>query len=59
MGVKVYQFDICEAIGEQDDCPGITTLKAGDHDLAPLRATVLAIRSLKRSTPVMHHTSSG
>jgi hypothetical protein len=32
-GVKLYQFDICEAIGEQDDCPGITTLKAGDHDL--------------------------
>jgi hypothetical protein len=33
MGVKVYQFDICEAIGEQNDCPGVTTLKAGDHDL--------------------------
>jgi hypothetical protein len=32
-GVKLYQFDICEAICEQDDCPGVTTLKAGDHDL--------------------------
>jgi hypothetical protein len=32
-GVKVYQLDICEAIGDHDVCPGITTLKAGDFDL--------------------------
>jgi hypothetical protein len=32
-GVKVYQLDICEAIGDHHLCPGITTLKAGDHDL--------------------------
>jgi len=29
-GVKVYQLDICEAIGDHHLCPGITTLKAGD-----------------------------
>jgi hypothetical protein len=32
-GVKIYQFDICEAIGDHDVCPGVTTLKAGDFDL--------------------------
>ena len=40
-GVKVYQLNICEAIGDHHLCPGITTLKAGDHDLAQLRATAL------------------
>ena len=32
-GVKVYQLNICEAIGDHPLCPGITTLKAGDFDL--------------------------
>jgi hypothetical protein len=32
-GVKVYQLNICEAIGDHHLCPGITTLKAGDYDL--------------------------
>jgi hypothetical protein len=32
-GVKVYQLDICEAIGDRDVCPDITTLKAGDFHL--------------------------
>jgi hypothetical protein len=32
-GVKVYQLDICEAIGDHHLCPGITTLKAGDFEL--------------------------
>ena len=34
-GVKVYQLNICEAVGDHHLCPGITTLKAGDHDLCP------------------------
>jgi hypothetical protein len=32
-GVKVYQLNICEAIDDHHLCPGITTLKAGDHEL--------------------------
>ena len=32
-GVQAYQLNICEAIGDHHLCPGITTLKAGDHDL--------------------------
>jgi hypothetical protein len=33
MASRFYQLDICEAIGEQDGCPGTRMLKAGDHDL--------------------------
>jgi hypothetical protein len=29
-GVKVYQLDICEAIGDHHLCPGITCLHAGN-----------------------------
>jgi hypothetical protein len=32
-GVKVYQLNICEAIGDHRLCPGITTLSAGDFEL--------------------------
>lgn len=32
-GVKVYQLNICEAIGDHHLCPGITSLYAGDFDL--------------------------
>jgi hypothetical protein len=32
-GVKVYQLNICEAIGDHHLCPGITGLHAGDFDL--------------------------
>lgn len=29
----MYQLNICEAIGDHDMCPGITMLKAGEHEL--------------------------
>jgi hypothetical protein len=29
----IYQLDICEALGDHDRCPGITSLHAGDFDL--------------------------
>jgi len=32
-GVKVYQLNICEAIGDHHLCPGITTLSAGNLEL--------------------------
>jgi hypothetical protein len=32
-GVKVYQLDICEAIGDHHLCPGITTLLDGNLEL--------------------------
>ena len=32
-GVKVYQLNICEAIGDHHLCPGMTKLKAGDFEL--------------------------
>jgi hypothetical protein len=32
-GVKVYQLNVCEALGDHDLCPGITTLSAGDFEL--------------------------
>jgi hypothetical protein len=32
-GLKVYQLDICEAIGDHHLCPGITTLSAGGLEL--------------------------
>ena len=32
-GKKVYQIDICEAIHDHRLCPGITFLKAGEHEL--------------------------
>ena len=32
-GVKVYQLNICEAIGDHHLCPGITSLNAGDFEL--------------------------
>lgn len=32
-GVKIYQFNICEAIGDHHLCPGITRLHAADIDL--------------------------
>lgn len=28
-GLKAYQINICAAIKSHDECPGITTLKAG------------------------------
>jgi hypothetical protein len=48
-GVKVYQLDICDAIGDHHLCPGITTLKAADFDLARSPVTVPVTRSLKMS----------
>lgn len=32
-GVRVYQLNICEAIGDHHLCLDITNLKAGDFDL--------------------------
>jgi hypothetical protein len=32
-GQRMYQLNICEAIGDHDMCPGITMLKAGEHEL--------------------------
>jgi hypothetical protein len=32
-GVKAYQINICAAVSSHDQCPGITTLKAGDLEL--------------------------
>ena len=32
-GVRVYQLNICEAIGDHHFCPGITTLAAGEFEL--------------------------
>jgi hypothetical protein len=32
-GVKVYQLNICAAIGDHHLCRGITSLHAGDFDL--------------------------
>ena len=32
-GLKAYQINICAAISSHDQCPGITTLKAGDLEL--------------------------
>ena len=35
-GKKVYQLDICEAIHDHHLRPGVTLLKAGEHELGPL-----------------------
>jgi hypothetical protein len=32
----VYQLDICEAIHDRHLCPGVTLLKAGEHELGPV-----------------------
>jgi hypothetical protein len=49
-GVKVYQLNICEAIGGHYLCPGITTLKVGDHDLGTVACNCLVI-SLRTKHP--------
>jgi hypothetical protein len=42
-GVKVYQLNICEAIGDHHLCPGITSLHAGDfRRSAPPAGTLCA-----------------
>ena len=35
-GEKVFQLDICEAIHDHHLCPGVTVLKAGEHELGPV-----------------------
>lgn len=35
-GKKVYQLDVCEAIHDRHLCPGVTLLKAGEHELGPV-----------------------
>jgi hypothetical protein len=32
----VYQLDICEAIHDHHLCPGVTLLKAAEHELGPV-----------------------
>ena len=32
-GVKVYRLNVCETTHDNDLCPGITSLRAGDLDL--------------------------
>jgi hypothetical protein len=32
--VKVYQLNICEALGDHDDCAGMDTLSVGFHEVA-------------------------
>ena len=50
-GVKVYQLNICEAIGDHHLCPGITSLHAGNLDLGTVAATALVTRSLRAKYP--------
>jgi hypothetical protein len=44
-GRNVYQLDICEAIHDHHLCPGVTLLKAGEHELGPYSAIVRATRN--------------
>ena len=41
-GVKVYQLNICEAVGDHHLCPGITTLSAGDFELGTVACKVVS-----------------
>jgi hypothetical protein len=45
-GAKVYQLNICEAIGDRHLCPGITSLHAGDFEPGTV-ACVIVFRHKK------------
>jgi hypothetical protein len=58
-GVKVYQLDICEAIGDHHLCPGITTLKAGDHEIGTVAFNCACHRKPETELPQLPQTPHG
>jgi hypothetical protein len=50
-GVKVYQLDICVAIGDHHLCPGFTMLKAGDHELRPVACNCTCHKKPENEVP--------
>jgi hypothetical protein len=58
-GVKVYQLNICEAIGDRHLCPGINSLSAALWTWVPSPATVPVIRSLRTKCRSKSRTTGG
>lgn len=50
-GVKAYQLDICEAIHDHHLCPGVTVLRAGEHELGPVFCKCPCHKKPKDDTP--------
>jgi hypothetical protein len=50
-GVKVYQLNICEAIGDHHLCPGITNLRAGEFELGTVACNCLCHKKPENEVP--------